>query len=123
MITVQSWLTPRDNAGAQSVECIRALGGFSRTYAYPGDFVLVAIKSLRLIRKVKVGEIHLALVTQTRKESRFLDGTTSRSGQNAVLLRNRKKRLLGTRFFGWISRRLRRKKFLRLMLLSGRHRI
>lgn len=29
--------------------------------------------------------------------------------------------MLGTRFFGWISRRLRRKKFTRLLLLCGRH--
>jgi ribosomal protein L14 len=34
---------------------------------------------------------------------------------------NRKKRILGTRLFGWVSRKLRRKKFLRILLLCGRH--
>jgi ribosomal protein L14 len=34
---------------------------------------------------------------------------------------NRKKRLLGTRFFGWVSRKLRRKKFLRVLIVCGRH--
>jgi ribosomal protein L14 len=36
-------------------------------------------------------------------------------------LMNRKKRLLGTRFFGWVSRNLRRKKFLRVMIACGKH--
>lgn len=51
--------------------------------------------------------------------TRFRDGTSSRSEVNAVILRNRKHRLLGTRLFGRVSRRLRRKKYLRLLLLCG----
>jgi ribosomal protein L14 len=82
------------------VECIKTLGGFHRSFSYPGDSVLVSIKSLRLLRKVKVGQIHLALITRARKELRYLDGTTSRCENNVALLRNRKKRVLGTRFFG-----------------------
>ena len=68
--------------------------------SYPGDFILVSIKQLRLVRKVKVGQIHLGLITRTRKSSSFLDGTSSSSKNNVVLLINRKKRVLGTRFFG-----------------------
>lgn len=60
----------------------------------------MSIKRLRLLRKVKVGQIHLALITRARKEQRFLDGTSSRCENNVVFLRNRKKRVLGTRFFG-----------------------
>jgi ribosomal protein L14 len=44
----------------------------------------------------------------------------SRGENNVVLVLNKKKRILGTRVFGWISRRLRRKKFLRIMVASGR---
>lgn len=47
-----------------------------------------------------MGQIHLGLVTRTRKEVRYLDGTSSRCANNVILLRNRKKRVLGTRFFG-----------------------
>jgi ribosomal protein L14 len=32
---------------------------------------------------------------------------------------NKKKRILGTRIFGWVSRNLRRKKFLRILILCG----
>ncbi len=89
-----------DNSGARSVECIQTLGGFHRSFSYPGDTVLVSIKRLRLLRKVKVGQIHLALLTRTRKDTVYKDGTSSRCENNVVLLRNRKKRVLGTRFFG-----------------------
>jgi large subunit ribosomal protein L14 len=89
-----------DNSGARSVECIQTLGGFHRHFSYSGDLILVAIKRLRLLRKVKVGQIHLALITRTRKQTQFLDGSSSRFEENSVLLMNRKKRVLGTRFFG-----------------------
>lgn len=121
MVQVQTWLKPMDNSGANLVECIKTLGGYNRTTAYPGDFILVSIKRLRLQRKVKVGQIHLALVTRTKKEVVFLDGSSSSAKHNSVVLMNRKKRLLGTRFFGWVSRNLRRKKFLRVLIACGKH--
>jgi len=121
MIQVQTWLKTRDNSGARFVECIQTLGGFHRSFSYPGDLILVSIKRLRLLRKVKVGEIYLALLTRTRKSTRYPDGSFSSSENNVVLLMNRKKRVLGTRFFGWVSRNLRRKKYLRILLLCGRH--
>jgi large subunit ribosomal protein L14 len=121
MIQVQSWLKTIDNSGARSVECIQTLGGFHRRFSYAGDLILVSIKRLRLLRKVKVGQIHLALITRSRKEIGFKDGSYSRFECNNALLINRKKRVLGTRFFGWVSRNLRRKKYLRILLLCGRH--
>jgi len=89
-----------DNSGASSVECIKTLGGFNRTFAYPGDFVLVSVKRLRLVRKVRIGQIHLALFTRSRKKVSFLDGSSSVAEFNSVILMNRKKRVIGTRFFG-----------------------
>lgn len=109
-----------DNSGARHVECIKTLGGYNRKISYPGDYILVSVKSLRLIRKVRVGQVLLGLITRTRKEIRYLDGSMSQNEKNIVLLMNRKKRVLGTRFFGWVSRKLRRKKFLRILILSGK---
>jgi ribosomal protein L14 len=68
--------------------------------SYPGDFILISVKRLRLVRKVRVGQIHLALFIRSCKETRFLDGSSSRAEENAVILMNRKKRILGTRLFG-----------------------
>ncbi len=120
MVQVQTWLRTMDNSGARYVECIKTLGGFNRTVSYPGDFILVSIKNLRLIRKVRVGQIHLALITRARKETRYRDGSSTRCENNVVLIVNKKKRVLGTRIFGWISRNLRRKKFLKILILAGR---
>jgi len=120
MIQTQSWLSTMDNSGARFVECIKTLGGYNRKNAYPGDFILVSVKKLRLVRKVRVGQIHLALITRTHKKTRFLDHSESYCQNNVVLLMNRKKRVLGTRFFGWVSRKLRRRKFMRILLLCGR---
>jgi len=120
MIQVQSWLKTMDNCGARYVECIKTFGGFNRQFSYPGDFILVSIKQLRLIRKVRVGQVHLAVVTRSRKETRFLDGSSSRAQNNVVLVLNKKKRVIGTRVFGWVSRKLRRKKFLRILVACGK---
>jgi len=120
MIQVQSWLRTMDNCGARYVECIKTFGGFNRKIAYPGDFILVSIKQLKLIRKVKVGQTQLAVITRARKESRFLDGSSSKAEHNVILVLNKKKRIIGTRIFGWVSRNLRKKKFLRIIIACGK---
>lgn len=119
MIQVQTKLKTIDNSGARYVQCIKALGGFNRTFAYSGDYILVSIKELKLIRKVKTGEIYLGVVARTRKESIFKDGSSSKFGSNSIILLNKKKRVLGTRLFGWVSRKLRKKKFLRILIMCG----
>jgi large subunit ribosomal protein L14 len=100
MIQVQTKLKAIDNSGARYVQCIRALGGFNRTFAYNGDTVVVSIKELKLIRKVKVSEIYLGIIARTKKESKYKDGLTSKFGSNSIILLNKKKRVLGTRLFG-----------------------
>jgi large subunit ribosomal protein L14 len=79
-----------DNSGARYVECIKTLNGFNRKISYPGDFILVSIKQLRLIRKVKVGQIHLAVITRVKKEIKFSDGSFNKNEFNIVLILNKK---------------------------------
>ena len=119
MIQVQTKLKSTDNSGTRTAQCIKTLLGFNRTLAFNGDFILVSIKKLRLIRKVKVGEIHLALIVRTKKEVVFFDGSLSKFKNNSLIVLNKKKRVLGTRLFGWFSRKLRKKKFLRILILCG----
>jgi ribosomal protein L14 len=70
--------------------------------SYPGDFILISVKRLRLVRKVRVGQIHLALFIRSRKETRFLDGSSSRAEENAVILMNKKKTYFRYKTF-WMS--------------------
>jgi len=100
MIQVQSKLKTIDNSGARFVKCIKALKGFNRVYSYCGDFILISIKELRLIRKVKVGEIHLGLLARSKKETVFKDSSFSKFNSNSLILLNKKGRILGTRLFG-----------------------
>jgi large subunit ribosomal protein L14 len=100
MIQMQTKLETIDNSGARYVQCIKTYGGFNRTFAFCGDFILVSIKELRLIRKVKVGEMHIGILVRTKKESVFKDGSLSKFNTNSVVLLNKKKRVLGTRLFG-----------------------
>jgi len=119
MIQKETKLKTIDNSGARITQCIHTYKGFNRTYAFCGDFIALSIKKLRLIRKVKVGEIHLGLITRTKKESRFKDGSFSKFNSNSVIILNKKKRVLGTRLFGGMSKKLRQKKFLRILIMCG----
>jgi large subunit ribosomal protein L14 len=100
MIQTQSKLKTLDNSGARYVKCIKTLSGFNRRYAYNGDFILVTVKELRLIRKVRKGEVHLGLIGRTKKESVYKDGSLSKFTSNSIVVLNKKKRVLGTRLFG-----------------------
>ena len=97
---MQTRLQAIDNSGARNVQCIKALKGFNRTFAFSGDYILVSVKELKLKRKVKVGEVHLGVVARTKKESKFKDGYLSKFGSNSVILLNKKKRVVGTRLYG-----------------------
>jgi len=100
MIQVQTKLQAIDNSGARYVQCIRTLGGFNRTFSYDGDLILVTVKELKLVRKVKRGEIHLGVIARSKKPTLYKDGSSSKFGTNSIILLNKKKRMLGTRLFG-----------------------
>lgn len=120
MIQQRTKLKLMDNSGARLVQCIKALNGFNRTYSYSGDLILISIKKLRLVRKVKTGEVYFAIITRTKKQTNFKDGSSSKFNNNIIIILNSKKKVLGTRLFGPISRNLRKKKFLKILMMCGK---
>ena len=120
MIQTETQLQTMDNSGARTVQCIKTLGGSFKKFSQSSDYILVSIKTLRLIRKVKPGEIYLGLITRTKKNTKFKDGSISNFNTNSLILVNRQKKILGTRVFGPVSRKLRKKKFLRILLMCGK---
>jgi large subunit ribosomal protein L14 len=120
MIQQQTRLNLMDNSGAKMVQCIKTLGGFNRTFSYSGDIILISIKKLRLVRKVKTGEVYFAIVTRTKKQTNFKDGSSSKFNKNIAIILNSKKKVLGTRLFGSVSRKLRKKKFLKILMMCGK---
>lgn len=119
MIQMQTVLVAADNSGARYVQCIKALGGFNRVYSYCGDIIKVSVKKLKLIRKVKKGELYLGLIARTTKNIVIKDGSNSKFNQNAVILLNAKKKAIGTRIFGALSKFLRQKRFTRILVMGG----
>lgn len=119
MILVKTKLKASDNSGAKHVKCIKILKGFRAHSGTVGDFLVVSVRSLRLVRKVKVGEIHFGVVVRTSKNIIYKDGSLTKFKTNSLILLNKKKRVLGTRIFGPISKNLRKKKLMRLLLMSA----
>jgi large subunit ribosomal protein L14 len=119
MIQRGTYLTVADNTGALKVKCIQAMGGFFKKTAFIGDLILVSVKSIRLVRKIKKGQIYLGIIVRTKQNISYKDGSNTKFGTNAIVLLNSSKKILGNRLFGPVSRSLRKRKMLRLILMSG----
>lgn len=119
MIQVQTKIKVADNSGAKYARCIKTLKGFNRQYAYTGDLVIVSIRELRRAHKLKIGELYLGLVVRTVKSSKYIDGSRTSFKTNSIVLLTKTKKLIGTRIFGPVSKNLRRKKLMKLIMMSS----
>ena len=54
MVFTQTILKCADNSGALLVKCLRVLGKSPRCRGFPGDYVIVSIKTHKPRRKVKM---------------------------------------------------------------------
>jgi len=108
-----------DNSGMKYGKCIHIYGGFKKNYGYVGDILLISIKNLRLIRKVKKGELYKSLLIRSKKLNFSSDGVSSKFKKNSVILLTKQLKTLSSRVFGPFSRGLRKKKIIRLLLLSN----
>lgn len=96
MIQKGTIISISDNSGARLVKCIHV---YKKKIATIGDYILVSIKTYNPEKKIKKGELHLALMIRTKKEFFFGDVFFSFS-DNAAILMNKKYLPLGTRLFG-----------------------
>lgn len=112
-----------DNCGAKKVYCIKVMKGFKKRYAFLGDIILVAVKSIRKRRrklvKVKTGEIYRALIVRTKSKTSFLSSDQFFFHENSVILFNKQNKIIGTRIFGGLPITLRYTKYLRILFLSN----
>jgi ribosomal protein L14 len=94
-----------------------------------GDEIVVVIKRAKPIplqsantaafqNKVRRGEVRHAVVVRTKKETRRADGRYVRFDDNAAVLLNNKKDLLGTRITGVVANELRLKGWGRICSLA-----
>lgn len=106
MIQKQSYLVVADNSGAKWIQCIHVSGGTLKRYAYLGDVIRCAVKSVTPGGLVKKGDVVTAVIVRTKKEFRREDGTYIRFGENAAVI-IKDGELLASRVFGPIARELR----------------
>ena len=115
---MQSNLFVADNSGAKKIQCIKVLGGSKRRFASIGDIIVVSIKDAIPRAKVKKGEVFKAVIVRTSKEFKRNDGSTIRFDKNAAVLLDKQEEPVATRIFGPVTRELRTKKFMKIILLK-----
>jgi large subunit ribosomal protein L14 len=123
MIQIGTNLNVIDNCGAKKAYCIKIIQGFKKRYAFLGDIILVAIKTIRKRRKmqskVKKGEMYRALIVRTKTKNFYSYRDQISFFENSVVLINKQNKFLGTRVFGPIPNKLRYTKYMRLLFMSA----
>ncbi|VAX17809.1 LSU ribosomal protein L14p (L23e) [hydrothermal vent metagenome] len=118
MIQLRSVMEVADNSGAKRVRCIRVMGGSFRRYARIGDMVKVSIIEAMPNGQIKKGTVKSAIVVRTKKEIRRDNGTYVKFDNNAVVLVDDAKEMVGTRIFGPVGRELRARRFMKIVSLA-----
>ena len=118
MIQAESTLQVADNSGARRDKCIRVLGGSRRRFASVGDIIVVAVQEAIPNARVKKGEVRRAVIVRTKKGISRPDGSHILFDENAAVLINKDKEVVGTRIFGPVARELRAAGFMRIVSLA-----
>lgn len=118
MIQVGSRLKVADNSGAKLLEVIGIPGSSRIRFARIGDIVTVAIKGASSTGTVKDHTMMKAVIVRTRKEIRRKDGSYIRFDDNAAVVIDKTKNMIGTRVFGPIAKEIRDKGYLKIISLA-----
>ena len=122
MIQQQTILRISDNSGAKTVKCIKVLGGFKKRYATVGDMVIVSVQQLRntskKTSKVLKGMVFKALIIKSKTRYKRKDGSIINLQNNSAVLLNKQGNPVGTRILGPMPKKLKKKKFIKLISLS-----
>ncbi|BCG49386.1 50S ribosomal protein L14 [Candidatus Carsonella ruddii] len=119
MISEQTLVKVIDNSGAKIAKCIKILNGSKKKTAKIGDFVKVVIKNSNFNSKIKKGQIMNAILVRSKYPLRRNDGTFVSFSDNAVILLNNNKKLIGTRVFGVLAKEIKINHFNKLFSLSN----
>ncbi|VDB96729.1 unnamed protein product [Peniophora sp. CBMAI 1063] len=129
MIGLKSTLNVIDNSGALLVECVNVLKNkVNNGWGGVGDEIVCVVKRARPVPnaallsaaalKVRRGDVRRAVIVRTRKAERRPDGRLIRFDDNAAVLLNNKKEMLGSRIGGVVSADLRMKGWGKIVALA-----
>ena len=117
MLPIGSYLKPADNSGAIMLKII-GVPGSNKRYARLGDLVTVVVKGASSTGALKDHSIVKAIIVRTKKEVRRKDVSYIRCDDNAAIVVDKDKNMVGTRVFGPIAREIRDKGYLKIVSLA-----
>ena len=107
MVKKETLLTVADNSGAKIVRCIGLYRG--KTTATIGDVILVSVKKYNPSSTIRKGNKFKALIIRTRYPFvRSSTGMSIKFNDNAVVLLEESRKLVGNRIFGATVREVRK---------------
>lgn len=109
MIQYKTLLNVVDNSGIKTVRCIRSKKNGN---------ILVSIFEKKVKNSIKKGTLFLAAIIREKKLASKNNGVFLCFDDSNVVLLNSKNNFVGTRFFGPIPSKLRRKKLLKILCLT-----
>jgi large subunit ribosomal protein L14 len=118
MVELNTVLKPADNSGAKALKLIGIPGNGGRKYARIGDVINVVVRGASSTGIVKDHTVAKAIVVRTKKELRRKDGSYIRFDDNAAVLINKDKTMVGTRVFGPVAREIRDLGYLKIASLA-----
>jgi large subunit ribosomal protein L14 len=118
MIPVGSTIKPADNVGAKALKVIGIPGSSRRRFAKIGDVVTAVVKGAASTGMVQDHSVVKVLLVRTRKEQRRKDGSYIRFDDNAGVVINKDKNMVGTRVFGPVAREIRDRGYLKVASLA-----
>lgn len=118
MIQSFSRLNVTDNTGAKEIMCIKVLSGSKRRYASVGDVIVASVKKAIPNSKIKKGQVVKAVIVRIKKEIQRENGSLIRFDDNAAVILDSKKDIVGTRIFGPVSREVRYANFMKIVSLA-----
>ncbi|THH31731.1 hypothetical protein EUX98_g2463 [Antrodiella citrinella] len=127
MIGLKGTLNVIDNSGALLIECVNVLKQkVNNGWGGVGDEIVCVVKRARPVNaasatsglKVRRGDVRRAVIVRTKKVVRRPDGRLIRFDDNAAVLLNNKREMLGTRIGGVVSADLRMKGWGKILSLA-----
>jgi large subunit ribosomal protein L14 len=118
MISEGTVLKLADNTGARKIQCIKILGGTKHRYATLGDIIVGSVIEALPSGQVKKKTVVQAVIVRQKKNYRRSDGSYVRFDDNAAVIIDKDKNLLGTRIFGPVVKELRDRGFKKIVSLA-----
>jgi len=108
-----------DNSGAQFAQCLKILHKTPTSKANLGDKLTVVIKKIIPGKKVKLHEIHKAIIVRNPNWMRRGDGSYIKFINPGIILLKKDGTPLAKRILGPVAKELRTKGYLKIISISS----